>query len=240
MATPSEVLALARQEFGEIARGSERFAVLCRSSRLHAEQAAQLRAVRARLTEWKKVLIAAAVEDGANELLAYEFMLDALANELEMYVAFKRDDAGAAWTHLVNAQMAASHAVKAHKAAAHLEQGYVPRLHVIEQLMFPKLMFMSIGFIAEHSECSICGEIYGECDHVKGRPYMGELCACIIKKSKLLEVSLVEEPANKHCRILSVTDSDGTAKDPLSLEPVEPMEPGQARAIIGTANTLNG
>lgn len=240
MATPSDTLARFREDFHKTAQECQRFAMMCRSSRLQQEHADKLNAARANATTAKDVAIKAALEDEANELLAYEFMLDALRNELEMYVALKRDDPGAAWTHLVNAQMAAGHAVQAHAVAAHLEQAYIPRLHVAEQLLFPKQMFMSVGMIVEEAACSICDAVYGECDHLKGRPYMGRMCVCIIKKSKLLEVSFVEDPANKHCRVLSVTDSHGTAKDPLSLEPVQPMEPGQAKAVIGTADSLDG
>jgi len=239
MATPSETLAQARQVFHDAAKECEPFAVVCRSSRLQAEHAGRLRDERVQVTEAKKALIATANEDGANQLLAIECMLEALANELDMYVALKRDDPGTAWTHLVNAQMAASQAVRAHAVAGHLEQAYIPRLHVIERLMFPKQMFMSVGFIVEHAECSICGSVYGDCDHIKGRPYMGQMCACIITKSKLLETSLVEYPANKHCRILSFTDKDGVATDPLSLEPAEPMEPNQAHTVLATPASLD-
>jgi hypothetical protein len=239
MPTPSETLAQARQVFHGAAKECERFAVLSRSSRLQSEHAGRLRDARLRVSVAKKALIDCAAEDGANELLAFEFMLDALANELDMYAALKRDDPGAAWTKLVNAQMAALHAVRSHAVAAHLEQAHIPRLHVIEQLMFPKQMFMSVGLIVEHAVCSICSSVYGDCEHVKGRPYMGQMCACIITKSTLLETSLVEDPANKHCRILSITDKNGVATDPLSLEPAEPMPPNPAHTDQSTRDSFD-
>lgn len=220
MATPAENLVLFRGAFLALIKECERFAVLCRSSRLHRENAAKLRGMLAKASEQKAAAIGAGDEPTANELLAYEYTLDALANEIEMYVALKADDAGAAWTHLVNAQMAASHAVKAHAVAAHLEKIYIPRLYTLERLLFPKQIFMSIGFITEESECSICHAVYGECEHIKGRPYMGQLCARVVTKTSVREVSLVEEPASKHCRVISFTDKNGVARDPLSLEPV--------------------
>lgn len=232
MATPSDTFTQFRQEFQDSAKECQRFAVLCRSSRLQGEHAVKLRATRARATEAKEALIAAGVDDAANELLAYEFVLDGLVNELDMYVALKRDEPGAAWTHLVNAQMAASHAVQAHAVAAHLEQAYIPRLHALEGLLFPKQVFASVGIIVEHAECSICGAVYGDCDHVKGRPYMGRLCACIIQESRLLEVSIVENPANKDCRVLSLSDGNGVHRDPLSLEVVE-VDPDACAAAEG-------
>ncbi|QKK06960.1 MAG: hypothetical protein HND58_01480 [Planctomycetota bacterium] len=171
-----------------------------------------------RTTRLKGDAVATRDEAIANELLAYEYMLDALANELDMYIALKQDAPGRAWTHLVNAQMAASHAVKAHEVAARLELLYIPRLHALERLCFPKQVFASVSFIVEESECSICHAAYGECDHIKGRPYMGELCARIVTKCDVQEVSLVEEPASKHCRLTAVSDEDGVMRDPLSLE----------------------
>lgn len=229
MVTPSDTLVRFREEFHQTARECQPFALMCRSSRLQQEHADKLKAARANATKAKEAAIKAMVEDEANELLAYEFMLDALRNELEMYVALKRDDPGTAWTHLVNAQMAASHAVQVHAVAAHLEQAYIPRLHVAEQLLFPKQMFMSVGMIVEHAECSICGAVYGECDHLKGKPYMGRMCVCIVKNWQLLETSVVENPANKHCRVLSFSDDDGVYRCALSLEVVQPEhgeEPG--------------
>ena len=47
---------------------------------------------------------------------------------------------------------------------------------------------------------------------------MGELCARIVTKCDVQEVSLVEEPASKHCRLTAVSDEDGVMRDPLSLE----------------------
>ncbi|HVZ92992.1 MAG TPA: hypothetical protein VG797_00630 [Phycisphaerales bacterium] len=184
----------------------------------------KLKATRAGAAAAKDAVIKAMLEEEANEILSCEFMLDALQNELEMYVALKRDSSGAAWAHLVNAQMAAIHAVKAHPVAAHLEDVYIPRLHLLERLLFPKQLFMSMGLIVERAECSLCGAVYGDCEHIKGRPYMGHMCVCVITKSKLLEASFVECPANKHCRVLSLTDENGIAIDVLSLEPIELTE----------------
>jgi hypothetical protein len=63
--------------------------------------------------------------------------------------------------------------------------------------------------IVKESECSICKQDYGECDHVKGRAYMGELCVRIITKAELREISLVKEPANKHARALHFSEKEG-------------------------------
>ena len=54
---------------------------------------------------------------------------------------------------------------------------------------------MSPGGEVIGARCSICDAEYGDCDHIRGRPYMGEFCRRIIYRMKLTEVSVVDEPA---------------------------------------------
>jgi hypothetical protein len=61
------------------------------------------------------------------------------------------------------------------------------------------MLFMSSGMIIEESHCSICGQEYGDCTHLTGKAYMGEICQRIIKKCTPLEVSIVDHPADKRC-----------------------------------------
>ena len=75
--------------------------------------------------------------------------------------------------------------------------------------------------IIAKSKCSICGHDYGECDHIVGKAYMGEMCVRIIEEVKeLKEISLVTEPANKRARIISITDEDGISRDIMTWRPV--------------------
>ena len=133
MTLTPDILDTYRQEFDTVADECSRFAVLCRSTRLQTEHSKQLRLMIERTTRLKGDAVATRDE--------------AIANELDMYIALKQDAPGRAWTHLVNAQMAASHAVKAHEVAARLELLYIPRLHALERLCFPKQVFASVSFI---------------------------------------------------------------------------------------------
>lgn len=73
------------------------------------------------------------------------------------------------------------------------------------------------------SKCSICGSDYENCDHIKRKAYMGEMCVREITEIKEVhEVSIGEEPVDKRCRILSFSDK-GTTKDPLSWRTVVQM-----------------
>jgi hypothetical protein len=98
-----------------------------------------------------------------------------------------------------------------HAVASHLEE-YIKRLYDLERLLFPQPVFLSSGFVVRESECSICGAEYGECNHIKGLPYMGKLCARIVKEADLQEVSVVSDPADKRCRVLHYTD-DGVTRN---------------------------
>ena len=82
--------------------------------------------------------------------------------------------------------------------------------------MFPNHGFASIGAIVKKSECSICGQEYGECDHLKGKPYMGRICYEYVTECELEEISLVPNPGIKHCRIISITDEEGITRDTLT------------------------
>lgn len=152
-------------------------------------------------------------EDAANAMLSIEEMITALLSELRMWIALKGEDADAAWDQLVSAQYAARTAVQAHTIASHLD-GYINHLHDLERVLFPPLAFFSPSYIIEHSTCSICGQEYGECEHIVGKAYMGQICTKVIEKVKeITEVSLVDEPANKRARITKITDDNGIWRD---------------------------
>jgi hypothetical protein len=183
---------------------------MSRAKELQVGACVKLSELRKKASALKKQMVAVMDEDSANAMLSFEEMIDALTNELRMWIALKDDDPNSAWSFLVNAQGTARTAMQAHEVARHLE-GYIERLHTLEQLLFPPQVFFSPGIVIQHSKCSICERQYGECDHVVGRAYMGEMCVRIITEIKeVKEVSLVNEPANKHARILRITDGSVT------------------------------
>lgn len=233
MNTLDDILTQFRADLAELLNECERFAYMCRSSRLQRECADQLKSMLKRASQTKKEAIEAMSEDCANEILAYECMLDAFVNEFQMYIALKESDPNKAWTHLVNSQMAARCAIKAHSVGATMESHFIPRLNDLERLLFPKQAFMSVGFVSEGCECSICERPYGECDHIQGRPYMGRMCAGVVKKAELDHVSIVDSPADKRCRVHAFTDRNGLSVDSLSLEPANiTLKENQLEAVV--------
>jgi hypothetical protein len=198
-----------RDRFNDVIEAVQRFAVFVRGREFQEQSITQLEELLAECSAAKEKAIADQSEDAANAYLAFEFMAKALAEEFRFYLALKSDDPDSAWDHLVNAESSSTAAMKSHAVASHLDR-YIQRLHALEHLLFPQPVFFSSAFIVRESECSICGAEYGECSHVKGRPYIGKLCARIVKKADLQEVSVVCDPADRRCRALHYTDNGVT------------------------------
>ncbi|MGD2088313.1 MAG: hypothetical protein PVH61_19195 [Candidatus Aminicenantes bacterium] len=200
-----------RDHFNDVVEDVQRFAIFVRAKEFQEVSIAKLDDLLGECMAAKDKAISEKAEESANALLAFEFMIKGITEEFCFYLALKADDPDGAWNHLVNAQSYAANAIKSHAVASHLEE-YIKRLHDLERLLFPQPVFLSSGFVVRESECSICGAEYGECNHIKGRPYMGKLCARIVKEADLQEISVVSDPADKRCRVLHYTD-DGVTRN---------------------------
>jgi hypothetical protein len=70
----------------------------------------------------------------------------------------------------------------------------------------------------EKESVQICGESYGECGHIKGRPYNGEFCSVILKQIQGVDhIAFVENPHSKAQRVHSTP----SGKDFMTLLPEE-------------------
>jgi hypothetical protein len=189
-----------------------------RASQVQSEGRNCLQVLGQRCEELKQEAIQAQDENAANALLSIEFMLRAVFNELSMWIALKDDDAQQAWHCLIVAQGAVRCALKAHR----LGEGVLPyadRLLRIERTVFPPQTFLSSAFLVERYDCSVCGKEYGQCDHLVGRPYMGELCSKIPRKIKNLReiaIMLDADPVDKRCRMVTRRNGNGEERDTLT------------------------
>jgi len=121
-----------------------------------------------------------------------------------------------AWDILVDCQVHLGTVIRNYPFESdHLEH-YLQHLHNYEKTLFPKMIFHSTGGFVKQSHCSICKKDYGNCDHIKGKLYNGELCTRNITEIELEEISVVKNPANKHCRVLH-TEVNGIKTDALTL-----------------------
>ncbi len=202
-------------------REGQRLTYLPRDRAIQLAAVKSLEVLKSEASLLKKKAIDLQDENAANAMLSYENVIQTLVSELKMWVALKDDDAYAAWNHLIDAQYSAMHAARAHQCGEHMAR-YAKRLEGIEHLVFPPQMFTSAGLVIEDAECSICGYFYGDCEHIKSRPYMGVFCQRIITKMRFTEISVVDDPADKRCITLSHSRDGKTFVDAMTLRAVDP------------------
>jgi len=200
-----EELVKFQDNFDQVVHNCQRFTPFVRGIEFQKEALLKLSKLIETVRANKTIVIKAKNEVGANTLLSLEHMAIAAKAEIEMIINIKEDNIDKAWENLIDAQSSLRTSMQAHPTGAlHLEP-YMNKLLAYENLLFPNQIFMSIGLIAETGECSICGSEYGSCEHLKGKAYMGEICCEIVNKIKeLKEVSIVEEPASKRCRVYTI------------------------------------
>ena len=191
-----------------IQRAAE-YLYVTRCSDLQKQAIGDLSKIKDTLVEVKASTVANQDENTSNLLLGYESCLDAVIHELKMWILLKQQDPDVAWGELVAAQTSAMHAVSAHAGLHHLTERH-KRLLEIERLVFPPQVFLSPGLIVERKECSICGADYEECDHLVGKPYMGQFCFTIIRKASIDHIARVDSPASKHARVTAWPVEGGT------------------------------
>ena len=200
-----------QEYFNSVVTECQRFCYVTRAEEFQIQACETLEELLMKTKVLKGKVIANEYEDLANALLSFEMLAKALINELNMWIALKKDKPGVAWDYLVEAQMVTISAMQAHSVAGFLSD-YANHLYALEEHLFPNHLFFSIGAIVIKAVCSICGQDYGECEHLVGRPYMGKLCHQEVQEYDLEEVSIVDKPANKHCRITNFT-KNGITRD---------------------------
>jgi hypothetical protein len=227
--------------FNDLAREAQTLTFLTRGIELQELMEGRVLAFIERLGGEKRERISTLDEEGANTILSMELCFQMVLQELRMWMSLKRDQPELAWNHLVSAQHHCLAAITVRRqlvskpATGELENIY-QKLLVIERVVYPPQIFNSIGGIAKRRECSICGGDYDSCPHIRGRAYMGKLCHTIVQELRLDEVSIVDEPADKRCRITHFSDS-GKRRNKMTwrLEEEE-SSPGTAHSILAVAD----
>ena len=187
------------EEYNEVISACGVLCFCTRDTGLQEEGCLRLEALRSRIENEKAKAIEAADDKFANDLLGCSCLASAMIAELRMWVLLKEQDPDRAWTQLVNAQHELADAMKASPGFSHLGDR-IERLNSIEKTVFPPQIFFSAGMVVREEICSICGNDYEDCAHVKGKPYMGQLCTLRLIPLEVDHVAIVDEPANKHCR----------------------------------------
>ncbi|MGH1384804.1 hypothetical protein [Kordia sp.] len=140
--------------------------------------------------------------DLANGFASFELVIESMKSEYKMWLSLNEKNYNKAWDFLVDAQDFAILSMQAHNVNSHLDK-YNQRLLIIEKLLFPPQLFFSDRTIVSKSSCTICNKDMQECEHIKGKFYMGIQCCERVEKIESIEgIDIVKEPANKKCRAI--------------------------------------
>jgi hypothetical protein len=228
-------------EFNKIVDECSTFIYVTRDRELQRGACAKLENLLARVETEKESARTSGDEDYANLLLGCECVANALVSEINMWLLLKDGRPDEAWDALLGAQSGLSSAMRAHEGFAQVE-GRIRRLDSIERLIFPPQVFLSTGMLVKSQICSVCGGEYEDCEHVKGRPYMGKFCTVRLIPSAIDHVSIVDNPANKRCRILKFSVDGGCrnrmtwAVEPGPNSGQQPPEGLKAEGIVGISS----
>lgn len=211
------------EQYNSIIKTAEEYTSPARDTQLQKEQCLILE----RLIHYaglnKQKAIEHKDEDAANIFLGYQCAAGAVMCEIRMWILLKLDKPNEAWDQYIAARMGLRDACRAHGGFEHSGENSI-RLESIERLIFPKQSFVSVGFKAKRQICSICNSKYSACEHLRHKPYWGELCDIIHEEITGDHLALVDFPADKRCRVTSVNLPEGR-QDKLSLV-IEPYEVG--------------
>ena len=167
---------------------------------LQADSITLLGDLYSRIDEFRRSSQMSDDENGANVAFVFLQFVKGVRSYLSLWIDLKQGRADEAWESLISAQNAIALGTRFSDkdSFSHLRA----RLQVLEECLFPPQLFMSSAHTFQWGECSICGQIYGECDHVTGRLYNGELCAIIVHDiCNVDHVAIVRNPSDKFLRL---------------------------------------
>lgn len=219
------------EDYTEVVESCERFAFLPRHIDHQRKSIEELTHLLARSAKVRIEMIEEEDENAANQILALRCMMNALRFELKMWIDLKEENWAKGWDSMVDAQDSAKSAGAAHEIAQRVNvDGYLSKLQMIEEVVFPPQMFQSPGLFVERFTCSICGNDYSDCKHIAGKPYWGFFCRRIVEDTAgVREVSIVTNPEDKKARIVDFITDEGTVRNRLTWEESELDAEDQAK-----------
>lgn len=213
------------EKFNEQANEAACLVFLARDSGLQRTCVENLEAAQSLIDEARREAATEGDADAANFLLGLQCAAHAFGSELQVYLLLKDGKPEEAWDALIDAQDAFAAALRADPRLKHLEPA-ASRARELEAYLFPPQMFLSAGMIVRKQLCSICREDYSSCDHLAGLPYCGEFCTVQLAEVEGDHVAIVDEPANRRCRVTSFSVPGGTRnRMTWVITPGEPTQP---------------
>lgn len=176
---------------------------LCYASCCHDLQAQEQHrqyALLQKVDKYRNQAIEAYNEEQANAAFISQTIVCGRLNHLRLWLLVKADRMEEAWDQLGEAQESLQCALRF--VRNDLLQHCYMELLALERLLFPPQQFVSASHYFGYAECTICDRVYGECNHVAGRLYMGRICVKRIREISAADhVALVDSPRDKGCRL---------------------------------------
>jgi hypothetical protein len=175
-------------------------------------------------------------QDGAaaNMLLSAQCFASALASEIDMWLALREGNPDAAWSKLIDAEEYMDVAARAHATDGTSEMA--ARLAQLEEMLFPAVVYLSCSFRYRSGTCTICDQKFDECPHEEDGVYVGRLCREVNRLDmRLLEVSVVDSPRDKRCRLATREDGEGVHRNWFTGEIVEGESKGDTEGKMFNA-----
>jgi hypothetical protein len=206
MSLPEELVA----EYESVAQSAQTMTFPTRASELQEQAIRGIEQFLTGLGACRADCVRASDESAASRILSMELALAGVRSELVMWLKLKGEDPEEAWDQLIGAQNSIEAAAVVRRQLGEDATGLdnlLKKLLFVERFVFPPQMFNSVGGIVSRRECSICRRDYSDCEHIAGRAYMGQLCHTIVADfEQLHEISIVDNPADKRCRITHFSD----------------------------------
>lgn len=192
--------------------------LLVRSTRLQKEKIADIDRYIKYIKHFKHQAASKGDEKFANLLFHFQCMLRCVQSSIEMWLHLKEDEYQKGWSCLVDAQEYKDVALKVE------DHDGVRRMDVflekVRDAIFPPwIHYNSAAFSSTIGRCSICGEPFGDCDHIEGLVYSGALCRRVdIQLIEGHHSAIVSNPRDRRCIITEVSRDDGSMMDVFTLE----------------------
>lgn len=155
-----------------------------------------------RLKKIKEAAVSGADEDTAKLAWCYEQILNIQTNYLQAFGRLKSGKFYEAWCLFERVEIGLHHLERHFPIADDTFKLLSIAKYTRQfQSLYPYKYFLSPAYLILEAFCSICGRkrsVRSPCEHVVGDIYNGEMCCREVKKAKLLEVSIVEKPAQKY------------------------------------------
>jgi hypothetical protein len=138
-------------------------------------------------------------ESGANAACIVERYMKIWINFADFWKSIRADQFDTAWDCLQTARVDVNNLLRLMPANDSLDWLY-RQLRYLDNA-FGHSVFFSLEMDASKILCNICHNNYDstDCPHLKGHLYNGEMAVNIIKQGTVRNVSLVGNPANRHC-----------------------------------------